>query len=171
MVQAYLQVACCELNHLFIPTGVKLRQNSCILVLKCGDIFIACHLFLVCFFAYPYLSKLVVFRVYDTLTCYGAYDWCSFIGLLVASQQKMKLHKKFILRTWSSVAFKYVAVKTNKMNLHWLSSKKVFSSEVNIIFIGISICGLSLDNEEHFRSKKWLKPLIWNSYIISFACW
>lgn len=50
MVQAYLQVACCELNHLFIPTGVKLRQNSCILVLKCGDIFIACHLFLVCFF-------------------------------------------------------------------------------------------------------------------------
>lgn len=99
MVQAYLQVACCELNHLFIPTGVKLRQNSCILVLKCGDIFIACHLFLVCFFAYPYLSKLVVFRVYDTLTCYGAYDWCSFIGLLVASQQKMKLHKTFILRT------------------------------------------------------------------------
>lgn len=99
MVQAYLQVACCELNHLFIPTGVKLRQNSCILVLKCGDIFIACHLFLVCFFAYPYLSKLVVFRVYDTLTCYGAYDWCSFIGLLVASQQKMKLHKKFTLRT------------------------------------------------------------------------
>lgn len=50
MVQAYLQVACCELNHLFIPTGVRLRQNSCILVLKCGDIFIACHLFLVCFF-------------------------------------------------------------------------------------------------------------------------
>lgn len=99
MVQAYLQVACCELNHLFIPTGVRLRQNSCILVLKCGDIFIACHLFLVCFFAYPYLSKLVVFRVYDTLTCYGAYDWCSFIGLLVASQQKMKLHKTFILRT------------------------------------------------------------------------
>lgn len=56
--------------------------------------------------------------------------------------------------------FKYVVVKINKMNLYWLSSKKVFFLEVNIIFIGILICGLSLDNEEYFWSKKWFKFLI-----------
>jgi len=50
------------------------------------------------FIFYPYVSKLVVFRVYDTLTCYGEYDWWSFISLLVASQQKMKLYQKFKLR-------------------------------------------------------------------------
>jgi len=45
-------------------------------------------------FFYPYVSKLVVFRVYDTLTCHGEYDWWSFISLLVASQQKIEASSK-----------------------------------------------------------------------------
>lgn len=51
--------------------------------------FKSCAIFLFVFLIAKFL-KLVVFGVYDTLTCYDELDWLIFIILLVASRQGVK---------------------------------------------------------------------------------
>lgn len=53
-------------------------------------------------FFYRYVSKLVGFGVYDTLTCHGLYDWLNFIGLLVASQQRVEASSNIYAKPMTS---------------------------------------------------------------------